>query len=162
MTASRRSLGRPGRAVVAIHHANNETGVIQPIAQAAERVRAAGGWLHVDAIQTAGKIPVDMAALDADTLTLSGHKLGGPQGVGALVSKAGAPIIRTLHGAGQERGLRPGTLDPRPGTLDRKVIAMDPRIFAQDPDDYRQTWDADRQRPWRRYRRTRRATPKEK
>jgi len=103
------ALKRPGRAVVAIHHANNESGVIQPIEAAAKLVRAAGGWLHVDAIQSAGKIPVDMRTLDADTLTLSAHKLGGPQGVGALVSKEGAPIIRTLHGAGQERGLRAGT-----------------------------------------------------
>lgn len=103
------ALKRPGRAVVAIHHANNESGVIQPIAEAATLVRAAGGWLHVDAIQSAGKIVVDMHELDADTLTLSAHKLGGPQGVGALISKDGVPIIRTLHGAGQERGLRAGT-----------------------------------------------------
>lgn len=103
------ALTRPGRAVVAIHHANNESGVIQPIAEAAALVRAAGGWLHVDAIQSAGKIPVDMRALGADTLTLSAHKLGGPQGVGALISAEGVPIIRTLHGAGQERGLRAGT-----------------------------------------------------
>lgn len=103
------ALQRPGRAVVAIHHANNESGVIQPIAEAAELARAAGGWLHVDAIQSAGKVAVDMRALGPDTLTLSAHKLGGPQGVGALVSKDGAPIIRTLHGAGQERGLRAGT-----------------------------------------------------
>ncbi|WP_292064656.1 cysteine desulfurase family protein [Brevundimonas sp. UBA7664] len=103
------ALKRPGRALVAIHHANNESGVIQPIAEAAALVRGAGGWLHVDAIQTAGKIPVDMRTLDADTLTLSAHKLGGPQGVGALISKEGVPIIRTLHGAGQERGLRAGT-----------------------------------------------------
>src|SRR5690606_27329965 len=79
------------------------------IAGAAKRGRAAGGWLHVDAIQSAGKIAVDMRDLDADTLTLSAHKLGGPQGVGALISKDGVPIIRTLHGAGQERGLRAGT-----------------------------------------------------
>jgi cysteine desulfurase len=104
------TLGRPGgRALVAIHHANNESGVIQPIAEAALMVQAVGGWLHVDAIQSAGKIPVDMRALGADTLTLSAHKLGGPQGVGALVSRDGVPIIRTLHGAGQERGLRAGT-----------------------------------------------------
>lgn len=103
------AMARPGRAVVAIHHANNESGVIQPIEAAAEMVRAAAGWLHVDAIQSAGKIVVDMGALDADTLTLSAHKLGGPQGVGALVSKEGVPIVRTLHGAGQERGLRAGT-----------------------------------------------------
>ena len=103
------ALQRPGRAVVAIHHANNESGVIQPIDAAAKLVRGAGGWLHVDAIQSAGKIAVDMRTLDADTLTLSAHKLGGPQGVGALISKDGVPIIRTLHGAGQERGLRAGT-----------------------------------------------------
>ena len=103
------ALARPGRAVVAIHHANNESGVIQPIVEAATLVRVAGGWLHVDAIQSAGKIAVDMRELDADTLTLSAHKLGGPQGVGALISKDGVPIIRTLHGAGQERGLRAGT-----------------------------------------------------
>ena len=103
------ALSRPGRAVVAIHHANNESGVIQPIAEAARMVRAAGGWLHVDAIQSAGKIAVDMRTLDADTLTLSAHKLGGPQGVGALISREGVPVIRALHGAGQERGLRAGT-----------------------------------------------------
>ncbi len=103
------ALARPGRAVVAIHHANNESGVIQPIAEAAALVRAAGGWLHVDAIQTAGKIPVDIRALDADSLTLSAHKLGGSQGVGALVLKEGVSAVRILHGAGQERGLRAGT-----------------------------------------------------
>lgn len=102
-------LARPGRAVVAIHHANNESGVIQPIAEAAKLVRAAGGWLHVDAIQSAGKIAVDMRTLDADTLTLSAHKLGGAQGVGALVLKEGVSGVRILHGAGQERGLRAGT-----------------------------------------------------
>lgn len=103
------ALARPGRAVVAIHHANNESGVIQPIAGAAAMVRAAEGWLHVDAIQSAGKIAVDMRALDADSLTLSAHKIGGPQGVGALVMKAGREAVKILHGAGQERGLRAGT-----------------------------------------------------
>lgn len=98
-----------GRAFVAIHHANNESGVIQPIAEAARLVRAAKGWLHVDAIQSAGKIPVDMRALGADSLTLSAHKLGGPQGVGALVLGEGVSAVRILHGAGQERGLRAGT-----------------------------------------------------
>ena len=103
------ALKRPGRALVAIHHANNESGVIQPIAEAAKLVHAAGGWLHVDAIQSAGKILVDMRALDADSLTLSAHKLGGPQGVGALVLRAGREAVKILHGAGQERGLRAGT-----------------------------------------------------
>lgn len=103
------ALARPGRAVVAIHHANNESGVIQPVVEAAALVRAAGGWLHVDAIQSAGKIPVDMRVLDTDSLTLSAHKLGGPQGVGALILKEGVAGVRILHGAGQERGLRAGT-----------------------------------------------------
>lgn len=102
-------LALPGKAVVAIHHANNESGAIQPIAEAAKLVRAANGWLHVDAIQSAGKIPVNLRDLGADSLTLSAHKLGGPQGVGALVLKEGREAVRILHGAGQERGLRAGT-----------------------------------------------------
>ncbi len=105
----RQLLGLPGKAVVAIHHANNESGVIQPIAEAARLVRSAGGWLHVDAIQSAGKIPVDIRLLKADSLTLSAHKLGGSQGVGALVMGEGREAVRIVHGAGQERGLRAGT-----------------------------------------------------
>lgn len=105
----RQLLGQPGKAVVAIHHANNESGVIQPIAEAARLIRSAGGWLHVDAIQSAGKIPVDIRTLKADSLTLSAHKLGGPQGVGALVMGEGREAVRIVHGAGQERGLRAGT-----------------------------------------------------
>jgi cysteine desulfurase len=99
----------PGKAVVAIHHANNESGVIQPIREAATMVREADGWLHVDAIQSAGKIPVSMGALKADSLTLSAHKLGGPQGVGALVLGDGRAAVSIVRGAGQERGLRAGT-----------------------------------------------------
>ncbi len=95
--------------IVALMLANNETGVLQPVAEAARLVHAAGGWLHVDAVQAAGKVAIDMGALGADTLALSAHKLGGPQGVGAL---AFAPFVRLrarLHGGGQERGLRAGT-----------------------------------------------------
>lgn len=103
------ALKRPGRAMVGIHHANNESGVLQPIAEAKALVAAADGWLHVDAIQSAGKIAVSMADLAADSLTLSGHKLGGLQGVGALVLAPGRSAVRILHGAGQERGLRAGT-----------------------------------------------------
>ncbi|MFN3353150.1 MAG: cysteine desulfurase family protein [Brevundimonas sp.] len=116
------ALRRPGRAFVAVHHANNESGAIQPIAEAAALVRAADGWLHVDAIQSAGKIPVDIRALDADTLTLSGHKLGGLQGVGALVLKDGRSAVKILHGAGQERGLRAGT-ENTPGIVGFGVAA---------------------------------------
>src|SRR5690606_33058867 len=85
------------------------TGVIQPTTEAAEIVRAADGWLHVDAIQAAGKIPVDSRALGADTLSVSAHKLGGPQGVGALTFGPRANLFRRLHGGGQERGRRAGT-----------------------------------------------------
>ena len=116
------ALAKPGRPFVAIHHANNESGVTQPIETAAALVRAADGWLHVDAIQSAGKIPVDIRALDADTLTLSAHKLGGPQGVGALVLKAGREAVKILHGAGQERGLRAGT-ENAPGIVGFGVSA---------------------------------------
>jgi len=104
-----RLLATGPRAAVAIHLANNESGVIQPIAEAARLTRAAGGWLHVDAVQAAGKIPVDITALGAHTLALSAHKLGGPQGVGALVHAVGVDLIKWLQGAGQERGLRGGT-----------------------------------------------------
>jgi cysteine desulfurase len=98
-----------GRALVCLMLANNETGVIQPIAEASALVRAADGWLHVDAVQAAGKIAIDFTALGADTLALSAHKLGGPQGVGALVAGTRATVVRQQHGGGQERGRRAGT-----------------------------------------------------
>ncbi|MFC3080250.1 cysteine desulfurase family protein [Phenylobacterium terrae] len=101
--------GAWGRPFVALMLANNETGVIQPVARAAEIVRAADGWLHVDAIQAAGKIAVDSRALGADTLSVSGHKLGGPQGVGALTFGPRASLVRRQHGGSQERGRRAGT-----------------------------------------------------
>jgi cysteine desulfurase len=89
--------------------ANHETGVIQNVMEAAAIVHDAGGWLHVDAVQAAGKIAVDVRALGADTLSLSGHKLGAPQGVGALIAGPRAKLQRGLMGAQQERGFRPGT-----------------------------------------------------
>ena len=98
-----------GRPFVALMLANNETGVIQPVAEAAELVRAADGWLHVDAVQAAGKIAIDSRALGADTLSVSAHKIGGPQGVGALTFGPRAILSRRQHGGGQERGRRGGT-----------------------------------------------------
>jgi len=98
-----------GRPFVALMHANNETGVVQPVREASEIVRAADGWLHVDAIQTAGKILTDSRALGADTLVVSSHKFGGPQGVGALTFGPRATMVRRQHGGGQERGRRAGT-----------------------------------------------------
>jgi cysteine desulfurase len=100
-----------GRALVSLMHANNETGVVQPVAAAADIVHQAGGLLHIDAVQGAGRIPCDINELGADLLTLSAHKLGGPKGVGALVRRSEAvswpePLIK---GGGQERGARAGT-----------------------------------------------------
>src|SRR5262249_46709185 len=112
LAARLRDLTAAGQcAVVSIMHANNETGVMQPVAAAAEMVHAAGGLLHVDAVQTAGRIACDISILGADLLTVSGHKLGGPQGTGALLKASEAihfadPLIK---GGGQERGSRAGT-----------------------------------------------------
>jgi cysteine desulfurase len=103
------ALSDEGRALVCLMLANNETGVIQPVAEASALVREADGWLHVDAVQAAGKIAIDFTALGADTMALSAHKLGGPQGVGALVAGTRATIVRQQHGGGQERGRRAGT-----------------------------------------------------
>ncbi|AYV47958.1 cysteine desulfurase [Caulobacter flavus] len=102
-------LAGEGRTLVCLMLANNETGVIQPVAEASAIVRAADGLLHVDAVQAAGKIAIDFSALGADTLALSAHKIGGPQGVGALVAGTRANVVRRLHGGGQERGRRAGT-----------------------------------------------------
>ncbi len=99
-----------GRALVSIMLANNETGVIQPVREAADLVHAAGGVLHVDAVQGPGRMALDLKALGADLLTLSAHKLGGPKGVGALVRAPGIHISEPLiKGGGQERGARAGT-----------------------------------------------------
>ena len=98
-----------GRPFVSLMLANNETGAIQPVRRAAEIVHAAGGVMHTDAVQAPGRIPLDINALDADLLTLSAHKIGGPKGVGALVLKPGTAIEPLLKGGGQEGRRRAGT-----------------------------------------------------
>ncbi len=97
------------RPLVSLMLVNNETGVIQPVAKAVEIVRKAGGLIHCDAIQALGKIPVSVIDLDVDYLSLSAHKIGGPQGVGAFYVKPGAPFRAVLTGGGQEFGRRAGT-----------------------------------------------------
>jgi cysteine desulfurase len=103
-------LGDGPPALVSIMAANNETGAIQPIAEAAGIVHEAGGLLHVDAIQALGKIPFDIKTVDADLATFSAHKIGGPKGVGALVLAEGiAGLEPVLRGGGQELSRRAGT-----------------------------------------------------
>jgi cysteine desulfurase len=97
------------RPFVSLMAANNETGTIQPVAEAAEIVHEAGGILHTDAVQVAGRLPLDFAALGADMMTLSAHKIGGPKGVGALVLREGVPVEPLIKGGGQERRRRAGT-----------------------------------------------------
>ena len=111
LAALAQALAKTERPLVSIMLANNETGVLQPVAAAAALVHAAGGLLHVDAVQAAGRVPIDIGALGADLLTLSAHKIGGAKGVGALIRARedihfADPLIR---GGGQERGLRAGT-----------------------------------------------------
>lgn len=101
------SAGR--RPVVSLMLVNNETGVIQPVAEAARLVRAVGGLLHCDAVQALGRIPVSVVDLDVDYLSLSAHKVGGPQGVGAFFIRPGAPFQARQTGGGQELGRRGGT-----------------------------------------------------
>jgi len=97
------------RVLLSVMMANNETGVIQPVPEAAELARSLGVALHVDAVQGVGRLPVDFASLGADTLTFSGHKLGGPRGVGALVIRDGVNLPAFVKGGGQERRRRGGT-----------------------------------------------------
>jgi len=97
------------RPLVSLMLVNNETGVIQPVAEAAEIVHAAGGLIHCDAIQGLGKVNVSIVDLDVDYLSLSAHKIGGPQGVGAFYVKPGAPFRAVQTGGGQEFGRRAGT-----------------------------------------------------
>ncbi|MBI2715841.1 MAG: cysteine desulfurase [Rhizobiales bacterium] len=108
--ALRSAIARAERPLTSVMLANNETGVIQSIAKIANIVHAANGLLHVDAVQGPGRLDCDIKTLGADLLSISAHKLGGPQGVGALIRRGdihiGEPLIR---GGGQERGLRAGT-----------------------------------------------------
>jgi len=95
--------------LVSVMFANNETGVLQPVAEVVRLARNANALVHCDAVQGAGKAPVDLHGLGVDYLSLSAHKLGGPTGVGALAVRAGAPFVSDRNGGGQESNRRAGT-----------------------------------------------------
>ena len=110
LNALRSAIARAERPLVSVILANNETGIVQPIAAIADIVHAAAGVLHVDAVQAPGRIDCRIGALGADLMSLSAHKLGGPQGVGALIGRGDIHIAEPLiRGGGQERGQRAGT-----------------------------------------------------
>ena len=96
-------------ALVTVMHANNETGVVQPIADIARAAQRHGAIVHTDAAQSIGKIPINVDALGVDLLSIAGHKLYAPKGVGALFVRPGTPLAPFVLGAGHERGIRPGT-----------------------------------------------------
>ncbi|GED09876.1 cysteine desulfurase [Cellulosimicrobium cellulans] len=98
-------------ALISVMWANNEVGTLQPVQEVVQLARPHGIPVHSDAVQAVGQVPVDFAASGLDAMTVSGHKLGGPVGVGALVARRDAPLTPVLHGGGQERGVRSGTLD---------------------------------------------------
>lgn len=99
----------PGGTLLALQAANNETGVVQPVADAVALAATYGVLVHVDAVQAVGRLPTDFAASKSSFLAISGHKLGGPKGIGALVVRSGAPLPPRVIGGGQERGMRAGT-----------------------------------------------------
>jgi cysteine desulfurase len=110
LAALRLALSQTERPLVSVMLANNESGVVQPIREIAEIVHAAAGILHVDAVQGPGRIACDIGELGADLMSISSHKLGGPQGAGALLRRGDVHVGDPLtKGGGQERGLRPGT-----------------------------------------------------
>lgn len=108
LDAAERALTEPA-ALLSVMHSNNETGVLQPVAELAALARAAGTLVHTDAAQSLGKVPVRVRELGVDLASIAGHKLYAPKGVGALYVRAGTPLRPFALGAGHERGLRPGT-----------------------------------------------------
>jgi cysteine desulfurase len=98
-----------GPVLVSLMLANNETGVVQPVSEVAHLVHQAGSLLHVDAVQAIGRIPCDISVLGADLLTVSGHKIGAPKGIGALIRHDGITVDPLITGGGQERAQRSGT-----------------------------------------------------
>lgn len=123
----------PRPRLVSVMLANNETGVIQPVAEITSLCRSAGVLCHTDAVQVAGKLPLDFGSLGVDALTLAAHKFHGPRGIGALVVRAGVPLQPQLYGGFQQTELRPGTENPALAAamsraLEIAVAAQDERV----------------------------------
>ena len=114
-------------ALIAVMWANNEMGAVQPISEVVALAQPHGIPVHCDAVQAIGQVPVDFAASGVDTMSISGHKIGGPPGVGALLATREAKLTPVLHGGGQERGVRSGTLDV-PGS---RALATAVRLAVQ-------------------------------
>jgi cysteine desulfurase len=104
-----RAAANTGTALVTVMHSNNETGVLQPIADLARVAHDVGALMHTDAAQSLGKVPVSVRQLGVDLLSVAGHKLYAPKGVGALFIRRGVEVSPLVLGAGHERGIRPGT-----------------------------------------------------
>lgn len=133
---------RPDTILVSVMHANNETGTIQPIAELSRICRRHGILIHTDAAQSAGKIPVDVRSLDTDLLSLAGHKLYGPKGVGALYIRRGIQIGKLMLGADHERNLRPGTENTMEITGFGKACEIAGRDLEKNMKHYKETADA--------------------
>jgi len=104
----RRAVG-PDTALVSVMHANNETGVIQPVAEIARIAHAAGALFHTDAVQSTGKVPIDVHGMGIDLLSMSAHKLNAQKGIGALYIRKGVTVTPVTYGGHHEHGIRPGT-----------------------------------------------------
>ena len=113
----------PAQTLVSVMMVNNETGVIQPLSEVVALAKRYGHWVHVDAVQAAGRLPIDFASLGIDALTMSAHKMGGPQGIGALIVRDGLPLKPFIKGGGQERNRRAGT-ENMPGIVGFGVAAQ--------------------------------------
>jgi cysteine desulfurase len=125
-------LADPQPALVSLMLANNETGVIQPVAEAAELAHAHGALLHADAAQAIGRVPVSLETLGADFITVSGHKFGAPQGAGALIARNTPQMVPLLQGGGQERNRRAGTENvPAIAGLGAAIAALEPGEAAE-------------------------------
>ena len=116
-------------ALISVMWANNEVGTVQPLADVVGLARRYGVPVHADAVQAVGQLPVDFAASGLDALTVSAHKIGGPLGIGALLARRGLDLTPVLHGGGQERGVRSGTLDTHAAAS--FAVAVETAVAAQ-------------------------------